>query len=184
MNIFVDVGAGRGEIFTLDDVVPPEQRPNTKLFCIEPSARNFVHLMEAAKAHASEWKEVALANVALSDESGICELYLKTDHSGDSLFNKWAKNEVLPFEIGVGCVRAAIVLNGLTNKFEPYHRVTLKLDCEGEESRILNSLLEIDGFLRMKPRIFVEWHDADPDCRQYLERTYKQRGIELELWNH
>ena len=184
MNIFVDVGAGRGEIFTLDDVVPPDYRPDTKLFCIEPSARNFVHLMEAAKAHAAEWKEVALANVALSGEYGFLALHLKTDHSGDSLSGKWAENEVLPFETGVGCVPAAIVLEGLTNKFQPYHRVTLKLDCEGEESRILTSLLNVDLFLRMKPRILVEWHDADPDCRQYLERTYRQRGIELELWNH
>lgn len=184
MNIFVDVGAGRGEIFTLDDVVPPDYRPDTKLFCIEPSARNFVHLMEAAKAHAAEWKEVALANVALTGSFGLETLHLKTDHSGDSLHKEWVTNEQLPFDVGIGCVPAHRILEGVSESFRPYHRLTLKLDCEGEESIILTSLLEIDRFLRMKPRILVEWHDADPDCRQYLEQTYKQRGIELELWNH
>ena len=184
MNIFVDVGAGRGEIFTLDDVVPPEQRKATELVCIEPSPRNFVHLMDAAERHAGEWRGVALFSVAISDATGCEQLYLKTDHSGDSLKRKWAVNDVSKVPIAVGTLNVVTALNTITNGFQPYHQITLKLDCEGSESAILAALLDEPLFLALEPRILVEWHDADPDCRQYLERTYRQRGIELELWNH
>lgn len=184
MTFFIDVGAGCGEIFTLDDVVPPEQRKATRLLCIEPSPRNFVHLMAAAEQHGHEWADVALFNAALTDTTGIGELHLKTDHSGDSLVREWAENEPKKFCLWVGTIHVAQLLRRLPRGFKPYNRVVLKLDCEGAESDILMSLLDDPAFMAYYPRILVEWHDADPDCRHYLERTYKQRGIELELWNH
>lgn len=184
MNYFFDVGAGRGEIFTLDDVVPPERRKDTALVCIEPSPRNFVHLMEQAEQHAHEWADVGLFNAALMDTSGMGELHLKTDHSGDSLMREWAENAPKKFCLWVGTLPAAQLLRRVTGGFKPYNRVVLKLDCEGAEADILMSLLEDPAFMAYYPRILVEWHAADPDCRHYLERTYKQRGIELEPWNH
>ena len=188
MNIFVDVGAGRGEIFTLDhdDVLLPELRRQTSLFCIEPSARNFVHLALASREHAGEWRAVHLLNAALSDRFGWLPFFEKTDHSGDSLHRDWVTNEGRPHVHGVGVLDVVAVLDQITDHFAEHHMVTLKLDCEGEESRILQRLLHISGepFFRKGNRILVEWHNADPMLRQMLEHRYRQRGIELELWNH
>ncbi len=80
MTFFIDVGAGCGEIFTLDDVVPPEQRKATALVCIEPSARNFVHLALASREHAGEWRAVHLLNAALSDRFGWLPFFEKANN--------------------------------------------------------------------------------------------------------
>jgi FkbM family methyltransferase len=183
MNYFFDVGAGRGEIFTLDDVVPPAQRKDTALVCIEPSPRNFVHLMEQAEKHGGEWHSVLLWNAALGGETKTCaSLHLKTDHSGDSLLARWATNETHPFMVCVEVLSARSVLAGVL--MNPQNAVTLKLDCEGSETGILRELLGVEVFLRRAPKVLVEWHDADPAARSFLEREYRERGIELEPWNH
>lgn len=184
MNYFFDVGAGRGEIFTLDDVVPPERRKETALVCIEPSPRNFVHLMEQAEQHGKEWLGICLWSVAVSGGDGqiMAPLHLKTDHSGDSLRREWASNEEHPYRVAVPVLPIDVAIGGVLN--EPWHHIALKLDCEGVESKILKQLLDDGRIFKRGAVIWVEWHDADPAGRSFLEREYRQRGLELQPWNH
>jgi FkbM family methyltransferase len=183
MNYFLDVGAGCGEIFTLDAAVPPERRKDTALVCFEPSPRNFVHLLALAEQHAREWHSVLLWNAALGAAAGTCSpLYLKTDPSGDSLLARWAVNEPHPFMVCVEVLDVRTVLAGVL--MHPRNRVTLKLDCEGAETGILRELLGLEPFLQRGPVILVEWHDADPEARAFLEQEYRNRGLELQPWNH
>lgn len=181
---FLDVGAGRGEIFTLDDpeVMTPKMRRHTVLHCFEPSPRNFVHLVEAARQHAHEWADVFLHCMAVGATKGTCRLWLKTDHSGDSLREDWQHNEAGQPAISVLRVAIRDVLSGIVNpdcRLKPWESVFLKLDCEGAETEILHAIAEDQTARSAISVAWVEWHDADPAARNWLEEK-----LQLRPWNH
>lgn len=188
---FLDIGAGRGEIFTLDDasVLTPELRRHTILHCFEPSPRNFVHLVEAARRHASEWAGVMLHACAVGDNDGTRPFHFKTDHSGDSLVRRWSDNE--PLENTTVMVHTRDIRSVLWDTWcdymheRPWAALWLKLDCEGAEYEILNRLLGDDRTLPMVRRLWVEWHLHDPPGRTFIETALKAApNLDYQLWNH
>lgn len=188
---FLDVGAGRGEIFTLDDpeVMTPEMRRHTVLHCFEPSPRNFVHLVEAARQHAHEWAEVKLYACAVGDNDLNRQLFLKTDHSGDSLFPRWSAND--PLEGVTIFVPARDICSVVWDIWcdymqgKPWASLWLKLDCEGAEFEILKALVDDSRVLPLVRRLWVEWHLSDPAGRAHLEATLRAApNLDYQLWNH
>jgi FkbM family methyltransferase len=194
MNHFFDVGANTGQTFD-KFLLNTNDYDGCKIWCFEPSPRNMNGLVETAK-RVSGWAEkgvhdfdVVVCPFGLWDKAGTLGFYEKSDAldpygrengEGDSFKENWITNNKAGYKIYASVVSTSQFILDNTSADD---RITIKLDCEGGEYKILEDLLKNSDVMRRIQKIFIEWHTTDEEYKkQGLIDAFKEAGVTVELW--
>lgn len=166
-DIVIDVGAHIG-LFAL---FSSQFCKNGEIYCFEPVKENF-ELLES-NLDLNNIKNVVATNAAISTDSGIVTIYLNEDESGHSMYGKGSK------QIHVKSLSLQDVFN--SNKLEKCD--LLKIDCEGEEYKIIDSL-PIPYFDKIN-KMCVEYHfvDTKPYLLQSMVKKLKSLSYVIDTRN-
>ena len=118
-----------------------------KIYCFEPVLDNYTIFLDNVKLNNLE--NVFSFNTAVSKQDGNIPLYLNDDASGHSVFLK-SSNSIQVESI---TLQKIFDLNNIKKCN------LLKLDCEGSEYEIINSLP--DSYFSMIDKMIIEYHFAE-----------------------
>lgn len=142
-DIVIDVGAHIG-LFAL---FSSQFCKNGKIYCFEPVKENFDLLESNLKLNSI--RNVVAINAAISTNNGIVTMYLDEDESGHSMYGTGIK------QIQVKSFSLQDVFD--SNKLKKCD--FLKIDCEGEEYKIIDSL-PTQYFDKIN-KMCIEYHFVD-----------------------
>ena len=157
-DIVIDVGAHIG-LFAL---FASQSCKRGKIFCFEPIKENYELLVE--NINSNKIKNIIPFNFAVSNTSDSVKIFLNDDYSGHSMFLE-TNNFVI--------VKSKPLLDiFIENNIQECN--FLKLDCEGAEYDIINSLSP--EFLNKIKKYAIEYHLADthPELLQQLIMKLKK----------
>ena len=183
MNHFFDVGAHNGSTF--DRYIVANVVKGDRVWCFEPSPECWPSLLATIAKHEEQYN-ITMLPFALSGKWGVHRLYRRVDSEGNSVF---------PYAVGFNGVPAVPidedheikvatvpVVDFILAHTQVADTITLKLDCEGSESDILNALLDNAEALKRCEKIMVEWHIGQEMENVRLHREFAARGHPLEPW--
>ncbi len=142
-DIVIDVGAHIG-LFAL---FSSQFCKNGKIYCFEPVKENFDLLK--LNLELNNIRNVVAINAAISTDNGIVTIYLDEDESGHSMYGTGIK------QVQVKSFSLQDVFD--SNKLEKCD--FLKIDCEGEEYKIIDSLPT--PYFDKINKMCIEYHFAD-----------------------
>ena len=156
-DTIIDIGAHIG-LFAL---FASQFCKHGKIYCFEPVKENF-DLLES-NVELNKIRNVIAINGAISTSSGVITIYLNDDESGHSMYGEGTKQiQVKSFSL-----QDVFELNELTKcDF-------IKIDCEGEEYKIIDSLPS--PYFDKINKMCIEYHFADtkPDLLQNMIKKLK-----------
>ena len=117
-----------------------------KIYCFEPELNNYRIFSDNVKLNNLE--NIHSFNMAISKQDGNVPLYLNDDSSGHSIFLKNSNY----IQVESITLQKVFELNNIKKCN------LLKLDCEGSEYEIINSLP--DSYFSMIDKIIIEYHFA------------------------
>ena len=154
-DIVIDIGAHIG-LFAL---FASQFCKQGKIFCFEPIKENYELLVE--NINSNKIKNIIPFNFAVSKEADSVKIFLNDDYSGHSMFLE-TNNFVI--------VKSKSLLDIFSeNNIQECN--FLKLDCEGAEYDIINSLPS--DFLNKIKKSVIEYHLADTHPK-LLEQLIKK----------
>ena len=118
-----------------------------KIYCFEPVLNNYRIFLDNIKLN--DFKNVFSFNMAVSKQDGNIPLYLNDDASGHSIFLKNSDS----IQVKSITLQKIFDLNSIKKCN------LLKLDCEGSEYEIINSLP--DSYFSMIDKMIIEYHFAE-----------------------
>ena len=118
-----------------------------KIYCFEPASDNYKIFLDNTKLN--NFKNVFPFNIAVSKQDGKIPLYLNDDTSGHSIFLKNSN----PIQVDSITLQKIFDLNNIKKCN------LLKLDCEGSEYEIIDSLPE--SYFSMIDKMIIEYHFAE-----------------------
>ena len=157
-DVIIDVGAHIG-LFAL---FASQFCKNGKIFCYEPIKENYKILIENIEMN--QIQNIFPNNLAVTKETSRVKIFLNDDQSGHSMFTQ-NKNFV---EVDSKSLSDIFIDNGIKEcDF-------LKLDCEGAEYEIIESLPS-DLFTKIN-KTAIEYHmvDTKPELLEQLINKLKQ----------
>ena len=157
-DVIIDVGAHIG-LFAL---FASQFCKNGKIFCYEPIKENYKILIENIEMN--QIQNIFPNNLAVTKETSRVKIFLNDDQSGHSMFIQ-NKNFV---EVDSKSLSDIFIDNGIKEcNF-------LKLDCEGAEYEIVESLPS-DLFTKINKTV-IEYHmvDTKPELLEQLINKLKQ----------
>ena len=157
-DVIIDVGAHIG-LFAL---FASQFCKNGKIFCYEPIKENYKILIENIEMN--QIQNIFPNNLAVTKETSRVKIFLNDDQSGHSMFIQ-NKNFV---EVDSKSLSDIFIDNGIKEcNF-------LKLDCEGAEYEIIESLPS-DLFTKIN-KTAIEYHmvDTKPELLEQLINKFKQ----------
>ena len=134
-----------------------------KIYCFEPALDNYRIFLDNIKLN--DFKNIFPFNLAVSKQDGNIPLYLNDDASGHSIFLKNSNS----IQVDSITLQKIFDLNNIKKCN------LLKLDCEGSEYEIIDSLPE--NYFSMIDKMIVEYHFAEKNPKlltnliKKLERT-------------
>lgn len=182
-DIVVDIGANIG-VFAL---WAAPQAHEGKVICVEPT--KVIGCLENSLAN-NRLSNVFIVKCAVSDQPGNLELleypgFNAVSHSAGfqpsgwgQLFIKllWRKQQAEPIKVACPCR----TLDSILDEYQVSHVDFLKVDCEGGEYSIFDSVSE--ETLGRISRIAMEFHELHPshDHRRIVERL-RSAGFRVEV---
>jgi len=139
-DIIIDIGGHIG-LFT---IFCKQFSNKGKIFCYEPFIENYNILEDNIKMN--DLNNVISKNVAVSKIDGTIPIYLSSDESGHSILEKNSNS------IQVESISLKKIFD--TNNIKKCN--LLKLDCEGSEYEIIESLPE--NYFEKIDKIIIEYH--------------------------
>ena len=130
-----------------------------KIYCFEPALDNYRIFSDNVKLNNLE--NIHSFNMAVSKHDGKIPLYLNDDASGHSIFLKNSN----PIQVESITLQKVFELNNIKKCN------LLKLDCEGSEYEIINSLP--DSYFSMIDKMIIEYHFAEKYPKLLAELTKK-----------
>ena len=118
-----------------------------KIYCFEPASDNYKIFLDNTKLN--NFKNVFPFNIAVSKQDGKIPLYLNDDTSGHSIFLKNSNS----IQVDSITLQKIFDLNNIKKCN------LLKLDCEGSEYEIIDSLP--DSYFSMIDKMIIEYHFAE-----------------------
>ena len=164
----IDIGAHIG-LFSL---LVSQLCKTGKILSFEPVSENFDLLVSNLKLNRIE--NILPFNMAVSKNSGRLDLFLNNDQSAHSIFSKSSES-------------INVESTSLQKIFEE-HKISsckiLKLDCEGAEYEIIDSLPS--EYLDKIQNIVIEYHLADtkPELVKSLILKIKNAGFKIKTRPH
>ena len=167
-DIVIDIGAHIG-LFSL---LVSQLCKTGKILSFEPVSENFDLLVSNLKLN--HIKNILPFNMAVSKNSGRLDLFLNNDQSAHSIFSKSSES-------------INVESTSLQKIFEE-HKISsckiLKLDCEGAEYEIIDSLPS--EYLDKIQNMVIEYHLADtkPELVKSLILKIKNAGFKIKTRPH
>jgi FkbM family methyltransferase len=157
-DIVIDVGAHIG-LFAL---FASQFCKQGKIFCFEPIKENYELLVE--NVNSNKIKNIVTFNFAVSKISDSVKIFLNDDYSGHSMF----------LETNNFVIVKSKSLHDIFSDNNIQECDFLKLDCEGAEYEIINSLPP--EFLNKIKKYAIEYHLADthPELLQQLIKKLRE----------
>lgn len=164
-DVIIDIGAHIG-FFTL---YVSRFCKNGSVFCFEPVKENYELL--SYNVNLNRIKNVKTFHKAVADKSEVVRVYLNSDAAAHSIFAKGSSYEE------VESISLKEILD--SNKIETCN--LLKMDCEGSEYIILNSLP--DKYFERIHKIVMEYHLVieKPELIQDLIKKLTSLGYEVTV---
>jgi len=154
-----------------------------KIFAYEPDEANFTTMKENFRLN--NVKNVKAKNVAVGASLGERVLYLSRDSHNHSILSVEATGDFSGEEVKVQAVNLERIF--AQNHLEKVNLV--KMDCEGAEFEILESLFEsADGGRAIFSKIenfYVECHRYTQEMNPVkLMEIFKRAGYKTEMWSN
>ena len=167
-DIIIDVGAHIG-LFSL---LASKSCFAGKIFSYEPINENFEILMQNIKSN--KLKNIFPFNLAVSKNTSNVKLFLDKDESAHSIFQK--NTSYVTVE--------SISLQKIFDDNDINFCKILKLDCEGAEYEIIDSLP--DKYFEKIQNMIIEYHLADskPELGKDLISKIKNAGFQITTRPH
>ena len=137
------------------------------IYCFEPVKENYEILL--SNLQLNNIKNVKPHNIAISDKIGTVTIFLNADESGHSMYVSSEKS------ITVQSNSLKNIID--SNKIEKCHFA--KIDCEGEEYEIVDSLSE-DYFTKIQ-KMCIEYHFADTKPYLLIDLIKKLKKSSYEV---
>ncbi|KKU26292.1 MAG: FkbM family methyltransferase [Candidatus Magasanikbacteria bacterium GW2011_GWA2_46_17] len=153
--------------------------PEVKIYALEPEPNNFEHLNKYLRLN--NVTNVHPLQLALAAETGERELYLSTDSHNHSL--------VIPAKAGIHVVQTdevttvlvhTLTLNDLCNQYKISVISVLKMDIEGAEYEVIESLTPKD--LAKIGSLILEYHNNANNNYKNIEQTLRQNGFSVQIF--
>ena len=164
-DVVIDVGAHIG-LFSL---YASQNCTKGKIFAFEPIKENY-EILESNKK-LNDFSNIQSENCAISNVTSKITLYQSNDESGHSKFIQTNN----PVEV------ASKSLNDFfkENRLESVN--LLKLDCEGSEYEIIDSLE--DKYFEMTEKMIIEYHlaDSNPELLEKLKNKLKYHSYKISI---
>lgn len=177
MKHFFDVGANIGSTFDWY-LFKTTDYDNCYIWCFEPSPRHIDHLRVKCRSimdHNYHSFKIAVCSFGLSNFTGFSRLYETTDMLGDSLLPTGYERRI---ELMCGVVDTAEFIK---KNIPAEDRVVLKIDTEGSEVQIVDSILRSEVKSRIE-KVMIEFHkDTENEMKSMLGKL-DSAGIEWEPW--
>ena len=138
-----------------------------KIYCFEPALDNYRIFLDNIKLN--NFKNIFPFNTAVSKQDGNIPLYLNDDASGHSLFLKNSNS----IQVDSITLQKIFDLNNIKKCN------LLKLDCEGSEYEIIDSLP--DSYFSMINKIIIEYHFAEKYPKLLTNLIKKLERISFSL---
>lgn len=162
-DIVIDIGAHIG-LFAL---FASQFCKDGMIYCFEPVKENYELLISNLRLN--NIKNVKPHNIAISNKTGTVTIFLNTDESGHSMYVSSEKFVT---------VQSNSLKNVIdSNEIKKCHFA--KIDCEGEEYEIINSLPE-DYFERIQ-KMCIEYHFADTKPELLIDLIKKLKKFSYEI---
>ncbi|NDB89161.1 MAG: FkbM family methyltransferase [Thaumarchaeota archaeon] len=142
-DIVIDVGGHIG-LFAL---FAAQFCKSGKIYCFEPIKENFDMLK--ANTELNHISNITYTNAAISKDDGTVTIYLNDDESGHSMYGTGTRS------VQVKAISLQTVFD--SNRIDSCD--FLKIDCEGEEYAIMDSLPP--GHYNKIKKMCIEYHFAD-----------------------
>ena len=164
----IDIGAHIG-LFSL---LVSKFCSDGKIFCFEPIKENFDMLI--SNMNENKLNNIIPFNLAVTKNESEVKLFLNEDQSAHSIFQKSSKEVTVK----------SISLENIFEKNNIDFCKVLKLDCEGAEYEIINSL-PTQCFDKIE-NIVIEYHYADskPELVKELISKIKKAGYQIKTRPH
>jgi len=162
-DIVIDIGAHIG-LFSL---FSSQYCKKGKIFSFEPVKENFDLLQENIKIN--KITNIFILNKAVSDITSTITLYQNEDDSGHSKFVKTSKSIEIP----------SISFKEFLDENKIKRCDLLKLDCEGSEYEIMESLPS--NYFEKFKKIIIEYHLADSKPHLIRELKTKLKNLSYEI---
>ena len=167
-DVVIDIGAHIG-LFSL---LVSQYCKTGKIFSFEPMRENFDLLV--SNLELNRMKNVFPFNVAVSKNSGKLNLFLNSDQSAHSIFSESSESVTVE----------SISLQKIFEENKISSCKLLKLDCEGAEYDIIDSLPP--EYLAKIQNMAIEYHSADtkPELAKNLMLKIKNAGFKIQTRPH
>ncbi len=164
-DLIIDVGAHIG-LFAL---LTSQNCKKGKIFCYEPTKENYDLLLKNIQDN--QLTNVFPFNYAVSDTEQTVKVFLSSDQAGHSMYTQ--SKEFL--EVQSTTLQKIIVENKI-NKCN-----FLKLDCEGAEYGIIDSLP--DSYFDKIEKMVIEYHFADskPELLARLQKRLEDNSYKITV---
>jgi FkbM family methyltransferase len=165
MNHFFDIGANTGQTFDWY-LLKTNEYDGWHVWCFEPSMQNISALrkrcLEIISDNTHKFK-ITLCPFGLSNQTFFPSIHETVDTLGDSIpettFVGEIEVEKTVSELDVRCAVCSAA-DFILHNTEAKDDIVLKLDCEGSEFEILESLLnDSSSILARVKKILIEYHD-------------------------
>lgn len=175
---FLDIGSNIGNTFDWF-LLKTTDYDNCHIWCFEPSPRHLDHLRVRCRSvmtHNDHSFKITICAFALSNFTGFSKIFETSDSLGDSLFETTVDR---PIELMCGVVDAAEFIR---KAIPAPDRVVLKIDPEGSEANIIDSILAAPDVLSRVDKVMIEFHAiTHPECERIFGKLTKS-GISFTEW--
>ena len=164
-DVIIDIGAHVG-LFT---IYASQFCNNGKIYCYEPIKENYNLLVDNVKLN--NIKNTTIYEKAVTDKSSIVRIFINQDNAAHSIFTESNKYENIE----------SISLKDIFDSNQIQKCDLLKIDCEGSEYMILNSLP--DFYFQCIKKIVMEYHMADkkPELLENLIKKLRELGYKIDI---
>lgn len=140
---------------------------NGKIYCFEPVTENFKILQENLELN--NIQNVSIKKCAISDKNDIVTIYLNEDDSGHSMYDTSSESIQVP----------SISLKDIIDSNNLDKCDLIKIDCEGGEYEIINSLP--DSYFCKINKMCIEYHFADEKPILIKKLAQKLLSLSFEI---
>lgn len=179
-NPILDIGAHVG-LFSL---YAHALNPTVSIYAFEPDESNFKALKEHLRIN--HISNVFPKNIAVASTSGMRELNISLDSHNHSFFTAWKESDDSPQEsasLKTRKVQASSLQDIFTSnktKFNIEMYSLIKMDCEGAEFEILNSLSAEQ--LSLAAAYYIEYHEFTPELKSSdLVKILQRAGFKTTI---
>lgn len=188
-NHFFDIGANCGNTFDLF-LNQTQKYHGWKVWCFEPSPKHMNNLLNKAIQVSNKFN-VVVCPFGLSGKTEVVPFYEMVNNTvSDSFIQSGLYATLDPdpkYNIIGSCVSICDFIEKYTTEFD---NVVLKVDCEGSEFGIYESLLNRPDIVKRISKVYNEWHPSyghmTPDKQNKVKNItigFEQHKIEFAEWS-